>query len=172
MDKELDKLQVKLRNEMSMRMDDRDIVEILEVLQGAEETIEKQQNEIKTLCESVMIQTEKVEEQQKEIESFQNLKEILEEANHGMSAKVEEQQKELERREKFIENLQAVHFAELQTEKADNARLQKTIKSASSELNYALYSNKSDDVKRFYTENAKRYLDEVLAGEPSCQSKN
>src|SRR5690606_20607585 len=37
-----------------------------------------------------------VEEQANKIESFQNLKEILEEASQGMSAKVEEQEEEIE----------------------------------------------------------------------------
>lgn len=36
-------------------------------------------------------------------------------------------QKEIERLEKFVKNLQVVHFTELQTEKADNARLREAL---------------------------------------------
>lgn len=36
-------------------------------------------------------------------------------------------EKENKRLEKYIDNLQVVHFTELQTEKAENARLRKTL---------------------------------------------
>lgn len=43
--KEIEFLKFRLRGELSKRIDDRDIVEVLEVLQLAEERIEKLKNE-------------------------------------------------------------------------------------------------------------------------------
>lgn len=45
-------------------------------------------------------------------------------------------EKENKRLEKYIENLQVVHFTELQTEKAENARLRKALKFYADERNY------------------------------------
>ncbi len=40
---------------------------------------------------------------------------------------IDKLEKENERLEKYIENLQVVHFTELQTEKAENARFRKAL---------------------------------------------
>ncbi len=45
-----------------------------------------------------------------------------------------------------------------------NKRYRKAIESMKSEINYALYSHKSKEVKRYYLENAVRYADEALEG--------
>ena len=47
----------------------------------------------------------------------------------------------------------------------ENKRYRETIKSVRSEIEYALYSNKSDDVKRHYLQNAEREATEALEGE-------
>ena len=44
----------------------------------------------------------------------------------------------------------------------ENKRYRETIKSVRSEIKYALYSNKSDDVKRHYLQNAEREATEAL----------
>src|SRR5699024_3143524 len=44
----------------------------------------------------------------------------------------------------------------------ENKRYRETIKSVRSEIKYALYSNKSEDVKRHYLQNAEREATEVL----------
>ena len=46
-----------------------------------------------------------------------------------------------------------------------NKRYRETIKSVRSEIEYALYSNKSEDVKRHYLQNAEREATEALEGE-------
>ena len=46
-----------------------------------------------------------------------------------------------------------------------NKRYRETIKSVRSEIKYALYSNKSEDVKRHYLQNAEREATEALEGE-------
>lgn len=46
-----------------------------------------------------------------------------------------------------------------------NRRYREALESMKSEINYALHSNKSKDVKRFYLENAARFADEALAKE-------
>ena len=46
-----------------------------------------------------------------------------------------------------------------------NKRYREVIESMKSEIKYALYSNKSEDVKRHYLENAKREADEALEEE-------
>ena|SRR5699024_6508648 len=45
-----------------------------------------------------------------------------------------------------------------------NKRYRELVESMKSEINHALHSNKSKDVKRFYLENAVRFADEVLEG--------
>src|SRR5699024_12117845 len=47
----------------------------------------------------------------------------------------------------------------------ENKRYRETIKSVRSEIKYALYSNKSEDVKRHYLQNAEREATEALEGE-------
>jgi len=42
--------------------------------------------------------------------------------------------------------------------------LESTIKAMRSEIHYAIHSNKTDDVKRHYLDNAIRYADEALQG--------
>lgn len=69
--------------------------------------------------------------------------------------RVKELEKEQKRLENFIENLQVVHFTELQTEKAENQRYKQTLKDA-------LWS-----LKTFETEDAK----EILVGEGMCMSQ-
>ena len=44
----------------------------------------------------------------------------------------------------------------------ENKRYRETIKSVRSEIKYALYSNKSEDVKRHYLQNAEREATEAL----------
>lgn len=46
-----------------------------------------------------------------------------------------------------------------------NKSYRKAIESMTSEIKYALYSNKSKDVKEHYLKNAERYGDEALEGE-------
>lgn len=43
-----------------------------------------------------------------------------------------------------------------------NESYQRVIKSIEDEISYALYSNKSEDVKKFYLENAIRLADDVI----------
>lgn len=47
----------------------------------------------------------------------------------------------------------------------ENQRYKQALETAAEELHYALNSNKSDDVKRYYVENAKRFIDEALKEE-------
>src|SRR5699024_5886270 len=47
----------------------------------------------------------------------------------------------------------------------ENKRYRETIKPVRSEIEYALYSNKSEDVKRHYLQNAEREATEALEGE-------
>ena len=47
----------------------------------------------------------------------------------------------------------------------ENKRYRETIKSVRSEIKYALYSNKSEDVKRHYLQNAEREATEALEEE-------
>ena len=47
----------------------------------------------------------------------------------------------------------------------ENKHYRETIKSVRSEIKYALYSNKSEDVKRHYLQNAEREATEALEGE-------
>ena len=58
-------------------------------------------------------------------------------------------------------NLSAVrrHISEVEQR---NKRYRETIKSVRSEIKYALYSNKSEDVKRHYLQNAEREATEAL----------
>lgn len=47
-------------------------------------------------------------------------------------------------------------------QKEEILKLEDVIKSMKSEIEYALNSNKTDDVKRFYLENAVRYAEDVI----------
>lgn len=67
-----------------------------------------------------------VEEQANKIESFQNLKEILEEANHGMAAKVEEQQKEIE----FLNKAHQTNIKIAEYAQEENTRLHEALRRA------------------------------------------
>ena len=58
-------------------------------------------------------------------------------------------------------NLSAVRRY-LREEEEQNKRYREVIKSMKSEIKYALYSNKSEDVKRHYLQNAEREADEAL----------
>ncbi|WP_313894696.1 hypothetical protein [Psychrobacillus sp.] len=143
-----------------------------------------------------------VEEQANKIESFQNLKEILEEANHGMSAKVEEQQKEIERLKEFAEMLigeEELHQrGEYDTEMeklrkknktlADNHFQQRELTQSRVDKLYKLNMQLHRENKRYRegleelrfqiehvssdVEYLLGYVDKALAGESSCQSKN
>lgn len=70
--------------------------------------------------------------------------------------------------EEEIENLEtdlwhANHFKILANQK--NKRYRETMESSVSEIKYALYSNKSKDVKEHYLKNAERYITEALEDE-------
>ncbi|GGB63694.1 hypothetical protein GCM10011409_45940 [Lentibacillus populi] len=55
--------------------------------------------------------------------------------------RVEESEKENKRLEKFIDNLQVVHFTELQTEKAENARYKQALEFYADEQDYITFDS-------------------------------
>ena len=79
-----------------------------------------------------------------------------------------EQAERVHELEDELENLEtdlwhANHFKILANQK--NKRYRETMESSVSEIKYALYSNKSKDVKEHYLKNAERYITEALEDE-------
>lgn len=114
-------------------------------------------------------------EYESEMMRLQNRVEELEtKNNHAMTiankrlARILMLQNSVEELEKEIGNYKkacsALEVVESYSRK-ETQRYKQVLETASSEMGHALYSHKSDDVKRFYIENAKRQVDEALAGE-------
>src|SRR5699024_4101494 len=78
--------------------------------------------------------------------------------------------REIERLRKRVQELEDIIYQDarqgmIEDLYEENKRYRETIKSVRSEIKYALYSNKSEDVKRHYLQNAEREATEALEGE-------
>ena len=104
-------------------------------------------------------------------EQVQKLKEIKNNAINQIDV-TQERNKRLEKRVQELEekreryqsgrNVAVATKMKMDDLEEQNKRYRETIKSVRSEIKYALYSNKSEDVKRHYLQNAEREATEAL----------